>query len=355
MKILHLIDSGGLYGAEIMLLTLMEEQIKANHGVYLISCGLPGESDKKIEKYAIKLGINVIKWRIPAGFNRNKMKDLSTWLYKEKFDVVHSHGYKFNILCAFSLKKINPNLKLIATVHGYVSAEVFSKMAVYQLLDRIALFRFDHIALVNDGLKAVWPFKWLGKKVSFVPNGLKANDAVRAVPSNECRFLAIGRLSVEKQFETLVKCISKIDNASLTIMGEGPKRNEIEALIEKEELKNRVFLKGFVNNPVKAFSEFDALIISSSTEGLPMVLLEAMRSGLPIISTPVGAIPYVLGADYPYLASGSSNTSLLEVIVKFTDCENHKPISELITSRFKSDFTSVCMHESYQDLYESTK
>lgn len=338
-----------------MLLTLMEEQLSDNYEVFLISCGLPGEEEKPIEREARNLGVNLIIWRIPPGFNLRKIRELSTWLYNNNVDIAHSHGYKFNILCAFGLKKMSPNLKTISTVHGYVFAKVFSKMAVYQFLDKVALCKLDHVVLVNDGLRAFWPFKWLGKKVTFIPNGLKDIDINPASPANGRRFLAIGRLSVEKQFETLVHCIASIDNASLTIMGEGPKRNDIEELIEKYEIRNRIFLKGFVDNPAKFFSDFDALVISSSTEGLPMVLLEAMRSGLPIIATPVGAIPYVLGENYPYLTSSCDHTSILSTITKFINCEKRKSISELITSRFKSDFTSACMSESYQDLYESEK
>lgn len=354
MKILHLIDSGGLYGAEIMLLTLMAEQVNSGDDVYLLSCGLPQEQEKPIEREASKLSVKLITWRIPAGLNIKKMKDLSNWLHEESFDIAHSHGYKFNIMCALGLKKKSPKLKTISTVHGYVVASVFSKMAVYQFLDRLALCKFDHIALVNNGLMAFWPFKWFGQKSVFIPNGLKDIDVSLAAPTSGKRFLAIGRLSVEKQFATLVQCIAKLEGASLTMMGEGPLRANLEWLITDLHLQNRVFLKGFVDKPSQYLNEFDCLVISSSTEGLPMVLLEAMRVGMPVVTTPVGAIAKVVGSKYPLLCDGSTENDILQKMTIFTTMpvEVRLELSIQLRHRFGVSYTSTIMHQKYTTLYK---
>ncbi len=355
MKVLHLIDSGGLYGAEYMLLSLMNEQMDAGMDVHLLSCGLPEEPEKAIEKEASLLNVNLIIWRIPAGFNFTKIKSLSQWIDSNDIDIVHSHGYKFNIMCAFGLKRTKMSkYSTVSTIHGYVHAPFFSKMAMYQLLDKIALCLFDHVVLVNNNLQKKAPFKWLSRKTTYIPNGIpKVESKVKAI-SSQNRFLAIGRLSTEKQFDILINTMNLVQNSSLTIMGDGPLKADLESLISQLKLREQVILKGFIHNPIQYFSDYDCLIISSSTEGLPIVLLEAMREGLPIISTPVGAIPNVLGLDYQLLCKTEMEKDILANIAHFISMttEAKQELSLRLQGQFDLSYTSGIMHQGYEKLYQ---
>lgn len=333
----------------------MKEQMDAGLDVYLLSCGLPKEPEKAIEKEASLLNVNLITWRIPAGFNFTKLKSLSKWIDSNDIDIVHSHGYKFNIMCAFGLKRTKmSNYKTVSTIHGYVYANFFSKMAVYQLLDKMALWLFDHVVLVNNNLQKKAPFKWLSHKTTYIPNGIpKVESKVKAI-SSQNRFLAIGRLSTEKQFDILIKTMNLVPNSSLTIMGDGPLKTELESLISELKLQDKVILKGFMHNPIQYFSDYDCLIISSSTEGLPIVLLEAMREGLPIISTPVGAIPNVLGFDYQLLCETDLEEDVLAKIKEFLSMtmEVKQELSLRLQGQFELSYTSGIMHEGYEKLYQ---
>jgi glycosyltransferase involved in cell wall biosynthesis len=80
----------------------------------------------------------------------------------------------------------------------------------------------------------------------------------------------------------------------LHFVGEGRLRSELEAQSEELGLADRVHWHGAIENAASLFSAFDLLLLSSRTEGTPMVLFEAMAAGVPIIATRVGGVPDVV-------------------------------------------------------------
>lgn len=100
---------------------------------------------------------------------------------------------------------------------------------------------------------------------------------------------AAGRLSVDKGFDTLIEAYdrikSKIPNYKVVIFGEGPYRKNLEKLINKKKLNDRVILYGKVSQITDYIKQSDLFVLSSWFEGLPNVLIEAMSLGLPIVST----------------------------------------------------------------------
>ena len=100
--------------------------------------------------------------------------------------------------------------------------------------------------------------------------------------------LGIGRLTAQKNFPLLLRAFSKVRNrieARLIILGEGENRNELRTLAEELNIDDDVDLHGFVDNPLAYLSEASVFALSSDFEGLPTVLIEALASGCPIVST----------------------------------------------------------------------
>ena len=151
IKVLHLIDSGGLYGAEKMLLALVSEQIK--HGIepMIFSVGEPGIGPKPLEVEASRSGLPVTPWRMKPGFNLMEALKIMRWATDHDYSLLHSHGYKFDILFGLLPIKIR-GLPIISTVHGYVKAKFPRKIWFYELLDRIALRSVDHVIFVRKGI-----------------------------------------------------------------------------------------------------------------------------------------------------------------------------------------------------------
>jgi hypothetical protein len=116
MKILHIIDSGGLYGAEVMLLNLVAEQIKLGLDPTIASIGEKHIGEKPLETEALKRGFKLRKFSMYPGPNYPGALKILRFAHGAGIHILHSHGYKGNILFGLMPRKIR-NLPLIATIH----------------------------------------------------------------------------------------------------------------------------------------------------------------------------------------------------------------------------------------------
>ena len=131
--------------------------------------------------------------------------------------------------------------------------------------------------------------------------------------------LTVGNLKVEKNHEGLIRAFAKLVvsfNAKLTIVGDGSLRNQIENLVENYGLQDRVHLAGFVHNVYPWYRSADLFVLSSVSEGLPTVLIEAMECGVPIVSTRCNGGPEEILGDgvYGRLVSDDDESELINAI-----------------------------------------
>jgi glycosyltransferase involved in cell wall biosynthesis len=111
------------------------------------------------------------------------------------------------------------------------------------------------------------------------------------VPGAPPVLLSVGRLSRQKDFSTLLRAFARLrmtyaeQNVRLLVLGEGPQRRQLEALIRQLGLGASVDLPGFVDNPFAYMARAAGFVLSSAYEGLPTVLIEALACGCPVVST----------------------------------------------------------------------
>jgi glycosyltransferase involved in cell wall biosynthesis len=106
--------------------------------------------------------------------------------------------------------------------------------------------------------------------------------------------LSIGRLTVQKDFETLIRAAAEVKKqreVKLLILGDGPEKENLNQLIRQLGLESDVLMPGFVKNPYSYFKYSSVFVLSSRWEGLPTVLIEALAFGVPIVSTDCPAGP----------------------------------------------------------------
>lgn len=126
------------------------------------------------------------------------------------------------------------------------------------------------------------------------------NTAVQSQGSRQAPWLAgyVGRLSSEKGpdlfLDTLIPLCQRHPHLHAVMLGDGPERATLQARIDAAGLAERITLPGFQRNMQAWMTRLDALVISSRTEGTPMILLEAMQDGVPVVAFGVGGIPDVI-------------------------------------------------------------
>ena len=337
MKVLHLIDSAGLYGAEVMLLHLVAEQIKQGLQPIIASIGEKGIDEKPLETEAKKRGFRVEKFRMTPGPNYLGALKILRFAWHEGVDILHSHGYKGNILFGFIPRKIR-RIPIITTVHGYTSiGNGFSRMRAYEWLDSKVLSFMDAVVFVSSAMKSDPRFKHLNpSKVHVIHNGIPLSPQPAQIGqatqstlltrvsqgtqqtqrtqatsdldpeivsfcTNTSTLGSIGRLSPEKGYIYLVRALKIIrdkgHDVRLVIIGEGGERPRLEGEISTLGLNDYVLLPGYRANASAYLPHFDIFVLPSLTEGLPMTILEAMRARVPIVATKVGGIPEILQGE----------------------------------------------------------
>lgn len=367
---LHLIDSGGLYGAERMLLALVSEQIKLGLEPVILSAGDHETHRKALEIEAEKLGLPLVVWRMKPGLNFSETRKICEWAENWGVELVHSHGYKFNILMAM-FGRFRRKVPVVSTLHGYVHAPRFSKMWVYEFLDRLAISRLDGVVMVGAAMKAQLSDGLIRlRRHTIIRNGLVLEDTLRRATeplpptlveffrAHEQVILGVGRLAKEKGFDHLIESFCgikrSVPNAGLLIVGEGMLRKELEEQIVKLGLCSDVCLPGYCDNVPALMVRSSALVISSSTEGLPITLLEAMAVRLPIISTKVGEIPFVLDeGDSGFLIDdpASDLVSAFEILQKETSATHYR--TSRAVQKISCELSARSMAEKYGSFYES--
>jgi glycosyltransferase involved in cell wall biosynthesis len=146
-------------------------------------------------------------------------------------------------------------------------------------------------------------------------------------------FVAAGRLRPQKDFPTLLRAFADVRStrpARLMILGEGPERGRLEALVEELGLTDDVSLPGATPNPYAYMARSTAFILSSRWEGLPTVLIEAMSCGAPVIATdcPSGPQEILAGGRYGTLVPVGDVAALAEAMEAALDGKLARPPAE---------------------------
>ena len=132
------------------------------------------------------------------------------------------------------------------------------------------------------------------------PTPLSRADARRALGLPATGLIAgwVGRLSREKGIDVFIDALASLTDRTIhaAILGDGPERTTESARAESIA-PSRFRWLGAVPDAARYFAAFDLFVLSSRTEGLPMVMLEAMAAGIPIVATNVGGIPDLLSSS----------------------------------------------------------
>ena len=369
LKVLHLIDSGGLYGAEKMLLTLVEEQFKQGLQPMILSAGAPGIGEKAIEAEARRLGLPVTPWRMKPGLNFKETKRILSWAKGSDYDLLHSHGYKFNILMGIWPKSMR-GMPVVTTLHGYVHAPKFSKMWLYELLDLIVLSNMAAVIFVNEGMESELKASWFrSSQLAVIPNGINVEN-IRQRADEEIEnpvkvflekhstiVLGVGRLSEEKAFDRLIQAFALLTktqaDAGLIIVGEGRQRGNLESLIKLHQLEDRVLMPGFSDNVPGIMKRSTVLTMPSKTEGLPITILEAMAVGVPVVASRVGALPQLLEEGRGgWMVTDTVPCKLYEALSdSINDSQKRLEKVKWSSNKVLEEYSSSRMASRYWDVY----
>ena len=215
---------------------------------------------------------------------------------KERVDVIHAHWIMPSGLVALFCRVLCKT-PVVVSCHGS-DVEVLCKNGVGRFLSGRVLGKADRITTVSAYLKTkVTGVGIPSDRVDVLHDGVDTSS-FRFSPkmTGSHKLVYVGRLADEKGLENLLKSMAllkkKFPDVTLTIVGEGPLRKKLEDLSNELNMRESISFEGAV--PHSRISEYmrdaDALVLPSISEGLSVVILEAMACGTPVIASNVGGV-----------------------------------------------------------------
>lgn len=283
-----------------------------------------------------------------------------------KANLLCCSGYKPDLVGWQAARRLG--IPVVSISHGWTSATW--KVRGYEKLDQIAMRRMDAVVCVSKAqADKVQRAGVLKEKTTVIRNAIGNEAFVEPKPENRKELIswfgkpprwligAAGRLSPEKGFAVFIEAAAQIvqrrPEAGFVLFGDGPLRGELERLIAKCGLQDRFKLAGFRDDLSRFLPALDVNVMSSFTEGLPVILLEAGAAGLPTVATSVGGIPEVLDdGRNGYLVPSGDAPALAERIIALLDSDiQRQTMGHSARDRVRQDFSFATMSQQYCELF----
>jgi len=311
LKVCQIITKLELGGAQKFTLYTAQCLDKNKFNSFLI-CGKGGMLDDEASEKTRVLKVGELVREISPLKDIRALYKIWRILKKEKPDVVHTHSSKAGIIGRIAAKLAGIKV-IIHTIHGYSfnDTQKWHIKYLYIFLERFCSMFSDKLIVennsdINKGLK----YKIAKKdKFTIITSGIDTQYYKNYVPNADFRntlvrdpsakiILTIGPFKHQKNLGDFIRAgeiVSRqFDNAYFFIVGDGELRPELEVLIEKLNLNNKITLLGWRRDIIELLSACDIFVMTSLWEGLPRTILDAMCCAKPVIANAVGGISDII-------------------------------------------------------------
>ena len=188
-------------------------------------------------------------------------------------------------------------------------------------------------------------------QVRVVRNGVDADrfhPGPERPPHDALEVVWLGLMGPVKRVPLLLDVVDAVPQVRLTLLGDGVDRPGVEAAVDRRGLRDRVRLRGSVADPAPALREADLFVLPSAAENLPLALLQAMASGLPVVASRVGGIPDLVrdGTDGLLVAADRPEELVAAVRALAEDPERRHSLGRSARARVMEGFSvGACVDE----------
>jgi len=369
-RILHFIDSGGLYGAEQVILNLSECMFAGSDFEPVIGC-IVQRSDESNDLFqeAQRRGLRAEKFVIRNGLLLIDLPRVAREIRVLGIDLIHSHGYKPSVF-GYLMKPLS-GIPAMATCHLWFKDENRPlKMRLMIWLELKFYRKFPTVVGVSEDIRDVLVEAGIeADRVRVVNNGVPIENTLGSpsdqkqlrmefcVEAGDLLIINTGRLTRQKSQITIIEAAALLRKKSISfhvfIVGEGDLYNDLEGAIQRYDLVDFVHLLGYRSDITSLLSTADIFVLPSLDEGMPMSLIEAAAMRVPIVSTSVGDIPKLItNRSSGLLVPCEDPKALAEAIENLKDDpEMGQSLAGKAFHILEKHYSSSAMNDQYTEIY----
>lgn len=292
VRLLMVVDSLQVGGGEQQVAGIAASLHRKGYRV-TVACSTDGMLSDALTGQGVPVRIlmpHLVKRRVSLSYARK----LRLLLREGQFDLVHAHVYAS--AAASALATLGTSVPLVVTQHS----EGTWSGRVARLVSRWTFRRAQRVIAVSQGIRnlLVTEYGVSPERVTVIPNAVTPVDDEVKMPLDRSEGPTVGmvaRLQPEKGvrvfLEAVPSILASVPACRFVIVGDGPLRAELEGRARELGVQDRVCFLGFQANARALVGKLDLLALPSLSEGTPLVVLEAMAAGVPVVASRVGGIP----------------------------------------------------------------
>jgi glycosyltransferase involved in cell wall biosynthesis len=361
MRVLHIISSGGMYGAEAVILNLSRTLNDGRHRSMLGVFSNVSNPNLQLHEIALEEGIESHLISCDGQIDRTAIANIRELAARTGTDVVHAHGFKADIYVYLALG--GTKTPFVSTCHTWYDNNLV--VSLYGVADRFVLRKFARVVAVSDEVRRrLLKAGVHGDAIRLIRNGIDLRPFDNATPSlrdstSESALIVglIGRLSIEKGIDIFLRAAARVlvefPSARFVVVGEGPDKDKLEQLVDQLNIRGSVSMLGRRSDMPSVYASLDVMVSSSRQEGLPIAMLEGMASGLPLVATAVGEVPtVVVDGQTGLLVPAEDVDSLTEGILSLLrDPEMRVRLGAAAKQRVEDEYSAARMTADYLRVY----
>ncbi len=351
INILNLTTSFVVGGAEKVILDLMLNLDKERFNTSVVALA---KNPDMLEEY-LSHGIKAKKLDMGRGSGGvgeffRVLKDLDHYITENKIDIIHAHLFH-PLPFAALLKLKHPKLKIVFTSHN---TDIGGK--IREVITRLTKpIRNKDIVFSEDMITPMYK-----NNTAVIANGVDIDKfQTPATKSTPFTFLSVGTIRAQKNQVFLVGCAKALKDKGydfvIDVAGGGAENSELIETIQQEIIKQDVTdcmrMLGARSDIPDLLKTAHCMVLPSHYEGLPIVLLESGAAKLPVITTPVGAIPTLIDANNGYLASLEEFCDTMEHVL--TNPEEAAQKADRLADKIDQLYSIKSMAKAHSELYQS--
>lgn len=309
INVLHIITDFSIGGAEKNLLSILKNHDRNKFNI-LVAYSFGGELENEFKKTGVhlyKFQNTKLKFKSLQGFMT--VFKLYKFIKKQKIDIVHTHLFVSYIWGGVAAKLAGA--KLINSVQDIRDISVGKVYKYLQFLEKLYARFTNRVIVYNQTTKEIMANRGINsRKIEIISGGVDVfklasyrKSDLRSIREKyhlyDSQIVGIsGGLKPVKNHKLFLKAATEvlkiIPDVKFVITGDGSEKEKLKILSLKLGLHDKIVFTGFVDDLYSVMATFDIFVLTSFSEGQPVIILEAMALGKPVIATAVGGVPELI-------------------------------------------------------------